>query len=676
MKNIFATLVVTVLSVTAAMAQTSFIVQTEKPGQLEKKLNCNDFNSINKLTISGVIGNKDILTISRMTNLTELSLTNVTFDHKKDVKLGFISEFTEEITLPSLPKLKRLSILLLEQNNGKLQATTRIKASDMNLLKCLTLTSSISLEFADGQAIALDSMVSVPDGSLQHMIPLYNEQYQESGNLDYLLNEYAFYFGDRPQSLGQYIQNCSLTTKVWTVAHKEIIDTGLGRNYETVPFPFIIHSTETGKNTLNVWNSCLSAQDLESIDELGFAAYNSCSLDSVTIPSKVKKIPRFCFAFSKIKKVTIPSSVTQIEEKAFDNSDIEQVYMLSQTAPSFYGNDSNGKINTIEFFIPQNSEEYYSVGNWKKLTKTQSGERKLYAFDIRHGGTLSQYITDENASSIMDLKIRGLLYDTDIPIICKCTNLRNLDLEFAFITLSPETMEKKHRESVALASLFRDLGVLAQADAQNQFSHGFMNALQYQNNTQIGQFFEVLGSIGMAEGIDTTSVPFSRLDLGELKSLESLVCPRYITDLSGNTNSPRLKNVVLPPQLKILGMYFERSNIQTINFPSTLEKIKEYVRGFDNLTELDLRNTNVSDMGFTAFSDCSNIKKVSLGEKQANFRGKLPEVRGCVYYCYGIKERPVSFFAGSNSEIHIPRGFRAGWSDYENNSSCTLIDDL
>ena len=665
----------------SGFAQTATTVTTEKVGQLKKKLGKSDITSITTLSINGVMGNKDFLFLSEMQNLQELELKDIEFQGEKDYKLDFVSIGGSEVNFPNLPNLRKLTVLLRETNES--QRFSR-HIFDLNLsntpnIKTLVISSIITIKTE--QALHLDLLESVPYGNfIKSMSDYYaqrNDEFEEGS--PFTIEEDSHYNSyDRKGDKITPINNPKIYTKVWSILRKSMA------NYNDYPilndrlFPYVIHLTESQKYFLNYWDESLSQDLLSKIDELGNYAYHNYSKDTLTLPSKITTIPNFCFGASGIKTLTIPESVKTIEKYALKSSVIEKVILLSKTAPTFNCKllDDDESLQKVDFVIPENSTEYYSVGNWKYLAVEERGERKTYSFDVEKGGTLSEYITDENAATIMDLKIRGLLYDTDLETLKKCKNLRNLDLGFVYITTSPETMKQKHQENQALASLFQNMGLTAQTDAQNKFSHGFISSSKYQQDMILGKYFETIGSIASKESLNTADVPYNSLRLDDFKHLESLVCPQYMETMEGRVSSRRFKNVVLPPRLKKLSFVFANTSIEKVKFPETLEYIGRYAFAeCKSLKEIDLYGTKVKDLRWDTFEGCDNVKMVRMGEEQKAII-RFPDTKNCEYFFYGIKECghiSVNF----NSTIHIPKGYRAGWSKYDNDTEYyQLIDDL
>ena len=64
----------------------------------------------------------------------------------------------------------------------------------------------------------------------------------------------------------------------------------------------------------------------ENLTSIGVNAFHFCYLlKSITFPSKLQKIPAYCFAFCGFKDITIPENITQIDEEAFVGCKLESV---------------------------------------------------------------------------------------------------------------------------------------------------------------------------------------------------------------------------------------------------------------------------------------------------------------------------------------------------------------
>ena len=110
------------------------------------------------------------------------------------------------------------------------------------------------------------------------------------------------------------------------------------------------------------------------------------------------------------------------------------------------------------------------------------------------------------------------------------------------------------------------------------------------------------------------------------KNIKKVVIPSYIKYVSNNTFAESgLEEITLPEGLiKIKMGAFAQSNIQNINFPTTLEAI-EY-NAFTECTKLsrvDLSKTNITSLGVGAFSNCVQLKEAILPEGLSTIENNL-----------------------------------------------------
>lgn len=71
---------------------------------------------------------------------------------------------------------------------------------------------------------------------------------------------------------------------------------------------------------ISAFDSCVDLDDLQipdSVEQLGYCAFSSCSLDKVKLSSRLQEIPDGCFEYNIIENIDIPSSVKRIGSAAF-----------------------------------------------------------------------------------------------------------------------------------------------------------------------------------------------------------------------------------------------------------------------------------------------------------------------------------------------------------------------
>lgn len=697
-------------------AQEIMQVENKKVGKLATEVGKSNAQKVKKLTITGVLGNKDFEFISTMSNLEELNFIDATLSDEdyKEGKLTFIKG--RDLNFPPMASLKKLYA-------GDSRHLDLILGNSVPNLKELYVSNTTKNISFGNAPILLDVYGIKITNPRDNYI---NEYYRE--------DKFRYYsrrgtYHDTEYNFDAY-NDFPIKTKVLEIPTKYYLCCDDSRDprkpYKDV-FPNIIKCEKENITILNLWDNSFEQSLLDEVDSLAIGAFYNSTMSSFKVPRKVKVLTKFCFkgcenlkeidltgietiegcafAGTAIEKVNLPSSIKVISTTAFSGSNIKQAEFMGNYPPELYSDinwNSENEIlnnhlkddlqaNQVRFIVPEGRLEAFQIGNWKKVSLKQKGTKTGYAFTVKMPGTLATQLTEELAPNIEELVIKGVLYDTDFEAIRKCTNLRSIDISHCYIVKSPKTIKNEEEKSKYELAMIATVARMANIDAQSKFENGLGSKGTVEYTNSFAEVFEAL-----VDNYDALKVKadescyFPRNAFDDMKFLEKIVFPIQLKKLDIWVKSPVLSEIILPPYLEELGGAFSGSMlgynpmnpalIKKISFPSSLKIIgKNTFQGCQSLEEVDLSNTQVEQIGEGAFNNCINIKTF----KGSKYLKKLEDYSGnsfkfgtrktVVGYFYTVEE-PRGIDSGDFKEIHIPRGSKAGWSLL--NRYTTIIDDI
>lgn len=268
--------------------------------------------------------------------------------------------------------------------------------------------------------------------------------------------------------------------------------------------------------------------------------------------------------------------------------------------------------HTIQFvYTLQWAESYYNCllrnisireFDWLDISLSRAGmlgTEVLYKVDV--------------LDDVVQLRIHGLLDNTDWEKIHLMKNLRDIDLTDATITSIPnsEFNACPYLETALLPESLTSIGESAFANT------ALSNIIIPANVTTIGG-----SAFSGVNNLTTVTIPqmSSLTNLGgssfrNCTSLQSFQLPNGITELKSYTfdGCTALSSIVLPNALKSIGNTCFRNTkaLNSIEFPQTLTYIGGYAFCQSGIAEVVLPQ-NLTTLGFEAFSYCNSLKYVEL----------------------------------------------------------------
>ena len=159
-------------------------------------------------------------------------------------------------------------------------------------------------------------------------------------------------------------------------------------NLESVSIPSTLKRIES-----HGFSGCqkLTQIDVSSVEELGDEAFDSCCLTAIRLPEGIEKIGRFMFADNKnLKSIDIPSGVKEIDEYAFSGCGLTKVTFRGKAVRSI--GDMAFENNSIRSF------------------RVPAGVRDLSVYALL-GNPLEEYVVD--ASNKVYSSDSGVLFSKD-----------------------------------------------------------------------------------------------------------------------------------------------------------------------------------------------------------------------------------------------------------------------
>lgn len=682
------------LTATTISAQEVLEADNPKPGKLSSVVKKDCYGTLKKLTITGILNNKDFDVLANLINLEELDFSKVELN-QQDFKPGKLEYYDgHKLIIPSLTSLKKLSVA-----GGYYKL---IFSSELPNLKELYVTNGVEVN----TPLTLD-VYGINDigGEILGMAGPFERTFK---NIDT--------WGGKCK-LEMFNANKPIRAKYLIFPRKDYFkDANQNtRCYENV-FPNIIISKQEGRTILNHWDDNFDISVLDEITELNNGAFSGSKLNSITLPKAIKVIPVHCFtgcanlqsvnlseieaisdyAFvgAGLKEITLSSNLRKLYKNTFADSQIKTVILEGKYPPEIkeynyqytnYENNCTWIDYPQRFIIPKGRLSAFNIGAWKRASLREEGTPSGLTISVKEPGTLANQITDELATGIEELTVEGLLYDTDFGAIQKCKNLRILDIGRCFVVKSPETQRADAAEKALVTFLIGAAVEGARVDAQNKYAHGYGNFSEVVQTEVYAELFNKYMTNYDANNIEADDQCYLPQHPFEgMIYLEKVVLPKQLKTITAwMDGSQVLAEVVLPPCLEVLDTKFatgggdnERCDLQTINFPSTLRVIGDYTfKNCKKLQVVDLSNTHVETVGKETFKGCSSLR-IFKGSKYfkecKNYEATDFRSSGVQGYFY-TPEQPKNFLGDGFSTIHIVRGTKAGWP---NIYRATLVDDI
>lgn len=579
------------LSIFMGYSQTK-TVNMPKAGKLKSLIDKDEYSKISKLKIIGDVNDKDYKFIKKLPNVTSIDL--------KEAK-GTLTE------CPYMPNLKELNLSkdIIIQNSfmegltkciniQTLSITKKhINTNNLDYYKALTNLKKIILPYSSS-----GSYYSLPTIKIDTLViadSLHFEHYQ-ANYFDYIYPNVVV--GGKNVTILNNLTDENLNFKGINIlpyssffyklpAFQNIKELVIDNEKIRISFGYY--------NNSNIIS--LSTDESDDVITIDKETFSECEkLTNITFNRPVIINPNAfvdCKSLSKIhfKKGAIIKDYAfkncNVDSLIFDNSDVYLGNNIFETLKYVFFNNPPKSVG--RFVI--NKKSYYEPG---LLNKTVAIMKKEYAqivkdknpdidifdpyycnlsYDIRieQPGTILSYIPIDSLERVQNLKINGILYETDIQILNKCINLKYLDLSNAIVVDSPEKQARNLANNQTLTALFSILGNVADMNYQN----------------------------------------------GKMKPLDYIMTKGGINAIiSSNKNAEELSGICKLPSRSFMYLYF----LEEVKLPKLLSRIYEYsFRGCINLKKVTFPD-NLKAIYHDAFYGCEKLTNISF-PKSLNYMG-------------------------------------------------------
>lgn len=472
-------------------------------------------------------------------------------------------------------------------------------------------------------------------------------------------------------------------------------------------------STLKAYNSLCTYNYHLTyvelADGIELIDDDAF--YNCMNLQTVVIPSSVKKIGSYAFYYTPIlNNITIPSSVTEIDSYAFLHSGITSLEFDSDSKLTTIGESAFESCYSLKKAILP--ESLLSVGAYAFQTCTNLTE--LYIPSKAKGFALKDN-TLEECSSLSKLVVSpenpdlfmrdGILYHTDSILdntynMVFCTyhnegadgvitipyNVNNI-LSYGNYNFIHEfkveegskyfssydgILYSANGDSLVLVPRQKTGSVTVKFKTQVIGENAFANCEEIEEillpNT-LQQIEE--NAFTYCSSLKYIEIPDSVTSLGSMSfafcsSLEKVKLSNHLQAINYSSflDDPSLSEIYIPDGITSIKMAaFENCcNLNTVRLPETLVSISMYA--FDSCTSMTdiVLPESLTTISSYAFSKCSNLKNVYTSGNITDIAPKAFQNCSSSLTFYGEKDSNVEIYAKTfnfrfvaidNSKFHI-----------------------
>ncbi|MBE7080299.1 MAG: leucine-rich repeat domain-containing protein [Clostridiales bacterium] len=408
----------------------------------------------------------------------------------------------------------------------------------------------------------------------------------------------------------------------------------------------------------NAFQNCenLTGVNFQKVTKIGQSAFAGCSaLADLGNISNLEHIAENAFAgCASLKAVTLPKSVTTILPNVFTNSGLQTITLSGVTKIS--NNAFNGCASLTSVEGLQNVEEIDR--------KAFSGCTKLT--NVTFGSALKEIRAKafENCTSLTQVTIPNSVEKMGRRVFKSCESLNSLSLPFIgktralsrFYSLSYTIQSRKADNHLAITltdmdkvyrSLFRGCDIVKSVTfgkdvteiQSGAFAGSGLTTIQLpgslkeiKNNTfknckklvsvTGGENVTTIGKKAFLHCANLNTASFTKLTEVEKSAFKGC---RTLSTLGDIPNLQRigvsafegckgLTAITLSDSLKTIEKnVFKNSGLTSVKFTSGLEKIeKNAFNNCDSLTEADLSNTAVTNIGVGAFSKCNVLASLKL----------------------------------------------------------------
>ena len=619
------------MSTQSGYAQETITINVDKGGKLKKEVKDTKVNpsNITHLKISGIINDKDMLFLNELQNLKSLNIEDVTGQFNTFPTLHNLKELYLPKNLPLYSKTKEAIGLC---TNIELLSFCKDGVSRFPIfpkLKKAICTSMIEGgEYKDFREQEVDTLIIIPEISYEEF---YNRTYIKGRIVKAKNNTYLTVAPKSNEDLDGIDQlmvlgweknesfsgDLKINSKLKSISGKAFYDSNvtniiaeesdstliIGDCYGDDVFSFnkrlshIVFKRPVVLGFKAFLGSNAVTVHFEKDAELYFGAFEGCKFDSVIFDKNVtihKDLPKADYLIFK--------DVPTIIDENIRSNDVEKYITVPEEAVDFF----------VKAGIPR--EKIIGVSNKPKLS---------YNITLDSPNSILSKLPLNELSRIDSLTIKGVMYESDLEILKKCTQLTYLDLSQAYTMYSPEKLQSMEDNLKAVNAMF---GILSDV-LDMQHKNGEVSSINYMNAKLLAELGKEKSEIQESE--DFCLIPEGAFS--NMLQLRTVKLPYRASTIKYEAfkNCTNLENVELPPHLKSIGnkCFSECSNLKQIKFPVSLNSLgKEAFTNCSSLAKIDLSNcTFKSEEWRNTFDGCDKMTDLYLpqGIKIIKYAGRI-----------------------------------------------------
>lgn len=634
-------------------------ITLSKPGRLKKELEKNA-DTITTLKVNGAINGEDIEYMASMPKLISLDLGNaqISDDYSYPSQNKVFSGLSKSIGISNTsgPKNYSKQTLLISGSRFYKKVVMPMMCNNLVILPPQPTDSVYALDYCQMGILEAASGINSFTCSKRLVIMMVN------------VKNYTFDIKKHQSVLPCLIkQQGKVSLRIWMWGIDDLLSYGK-------------------KNDISSFESILpyGLSALPCGDTLDLSMVN------------LRTIGLLAFAGCPAKYVIMPKSIEEISDLAFEKSNVETAEFIGESAPTFIGNKNENDVYARAYYpvdvsswdfsviVPAEYYQSYQLGEWKDLIVKKKNANTKYEFVIETPGTLSKYLTDEIVKDAESLTLKGILYDMEIDRLNECKGLKFLDISCCYVAKSPQTVEKEQANKEFQLAVLQMLGEMVQKDAQSRYEQGKISYAEAMNNVMWGKYAEKVAEQASQDKVEAdANCICPELNL---KLLKEYHMPAQIKIIRCVGYLPMLERIVLPPSATEI-YYYAFSGLEKlkdISFPKTLEYMGNAAfKNCKSLTKLDFSNTNLKEIVIRKgdygddkglFYNCDNLKEVRFPASLTTLADEGDVSKNSVLYFYS-SEIPITHCWWEPQSIHVPRGTKAGWSNWISRG-VKVVDDL
>lgn len=306
-----------------------------------------------------------------------------------------------------------------------------------------------------------------------------------------------------------------------------------------------------------------------TVTALGYNAFDSKGLTSVTIPNSVTSIDEYAFSSNKLTSINVPASVTSISYWAFSDNQIESA-TIANTNATFGGNIfQNDPLSSLAFGASTYSAQTLPATVPDSCFDFSSGSITYY-----HFADLSLLKNTGTACLYRDLSIPSTINGAAVTSVAGLgsASLTSVTIPSGVTTIADSAFAYNQLTSVSLPSSLTSIG-----------DHAFYN--------------NSLTSVVIPDSVTRIKpLAFS------FNKLSSVSLPTGITSIEYDTfNSNQLTSITIPSGVTSIGREaFSTNNLSSITIPAAVTSIDDNAFSYNKLSSATFNN-GLTTIGRGAF---------------------------------------------------------------------------